>query len=477
MSSSTAVSFGSVFFSAWPKGISMLSLPVVAAVRAGGSGTPVNFVAVAECTLQNFDDFLKEVCQNLFPGTVTFLVELDTGYLLASSVSQEVVSTVFTPSGAPGQARVAAVSAESTVIREIALELAGPASQGWARFSAAVPKQDFTDSVGGYYVTVRQVNLQGLRWALVVGTEINRWMEKVNSMVSLTIGLVGACIAGTCLVMFVSVHLVTRPLRRLVCEVQLLCRMDFAHVKSFPRSMLSEVDGLIHAFTTLAKNLAEYRKYMPDSLFSRDEANTVSEQGVPLPTQENNESAVGEPGVTLQTENVSVVQSPLAPQSTSRVVTVACFDMVGLEALALKEDLQTIHLQHSRYIDLIHTQVTGNRGLFDKVVGDRVFAVWNAPRRCPRAEYHAVRCALAVLRHCDATVGPPWETFCTSAATASPVASPPLPDSFADLGAVPAAPAEDDPSDSKELGDSSSASSSGSDNSGDRRPRDRKSVV
>eukprot|EP00906_Rhabdomonas_costata_P033608 RCo047348 len=68
-----------------------LAVASVAPVRS--SSGELKAVAASECTVDHFDDFLKEISATLFEGTVAFLVEIDTGYLLASSITgQQMVS-------------------------------------------------------------------------------------------------------------------------------------------------------------------------------------------------------------------------------------------------------------------------------------------------------------------------------------------------------------------------------------------------
>eukprot|EP00906_Rhabdomonas_costata_P038842 RCo054987 len=86
---SSGYTFAPVYASVVPSGAGSvtvaLALPVVYPVRSADTGT-LTAVAAGECTLTHFDSFLKQISATLFEGTVAFLVEMDTGYLLASSV-------------------------------------------------------------------------------------------------------------------------------------------------------------------------------------------------------------------------------------------------------------------------------------------------------------------------------------------------------------------------------------------------------
>ena len=94
----------------------------------------------------------------MFPGTVTFLVEIKTGYLVASSIAgQQLFSNVFNAAGTAQ--RALAVNATSEVIGSISRGVADP-STGWTRFINKAAGQDSTFFVAGYYVNVRRVNMQ-----------------------------------------------------------------------------------------------------------------------------------------------------------------------------------------------------------------------------------------------------------------------------------------------------------------------------
>eukprot|EP00906_Rhabdomonas_costata_P015786 RCo022651 len=87
---------------------------------------------------------------------------------------------------------------------------------------------------------------------------------------------------------------------------------------------------------------------------------------------------------------------PRAVCLAARHCTVACFDMVGFHARARSLTFDELRVLHHRYISFIYEAVMLHAGMIDKVVGDRVIATWNVPRRCTRAEHRAVQAALAV---------------------------------------------------------------------------------
>eukprot|EP00906_Rhabdomonas_costata_P012096 RCo017279 len=235
-----------------------LALPVVAPVRSE-SGRLIAVIGT-ERTVTYFDRFLHQISSTLFEGTVVFLVEIPTGYLLASSIEGQQMVSHFTPSGEP--VRVLAVEASNEAIRTISRSLSDPAT-GWAAFGDQ-NQHVSAGTFGGYMVDVRRVNLEGLQWAMVVGTDADSWTSMVNKGLPLTLGLVGLVVLGTALLATLLVRLFTAPLIRLVREVELLCALDVVQVRPFSRSVYKEIDTLTQAFNTLTRSLAEYRKFMPE---------------------------------------------------------------------------------------------------------------------------------------------------------------------------------------------------------------------
>eukprot|EP00906_Rhabdomonas_costata_P033424 RCo047116 len=131
-SAAPEVAFAPVYYALFPYLPSggALALTVVKAGR--DSAGRVLFVSSSVCTLQHFDDFLKATVSALVAGSVAFLVEAKSGYLLASSVpGQQLVEQSFTVTGSA--VRVAAVNANSAEISAISLRVAGAAAE-WLRF-------------------------------------------------------------------------------------------------------------------------------------------------------------------------------------------------------------------------------------------------------------------------------------------------------------------------------------------------------
>eukprot|EP00906_Rhabdomonas_costata_P012015 RCo017126 len=252
------LAFAPVYASVVPIGgvvgnTAVLSLPAVVPVRSK-SGQLIA-VAASECTVSHFDDFLKKISTSLLEGTVAFLVEVNTGYLLASSIAGQQMVSHFSPSG--HAVRVLAVEASSEVIRAISRGLADPVT-GWGDFQDQ-SEQVSAGTVGGYLVDVRRVNVQGLQWVMVVGTDARSWTAMVNHGLPLTLGLVALVTLGTALLTTLLVRLFATPLIRLTREVELLCTLDVVQMQPFPRSVYKEIDTLTQAFNTLTRSLGEYR--------------------------------------------------------------------------------------------------------------------------------------------------------------------------------------------------------------------------
>eukprot|EP00906_Rhabdomonas_costata_P007992 RCo011411 len=97
-SASNPVAIAPVYSAAVPGPQNVLALPVVGALR-DSTGFPIS-VSNTETQIPYFDSFLKKVSTSTFPGTVVFLVEIGSGFLLASSVvGQELTTTSYNAAG------------------------------------------------------------------------------------------------------------------------------------------------------------------------------------------------------------------------------------------------------------------------------------------------------------------------------------------------------------------------------------------
>eukprot|EP00906_Rhabdomonas_costata_P012098 RCo017282 len=97
-------------------------------------------------------------------------------------------------------------------------------------------------TVGGYLVDARGVNVEGLRWVMVVGTNAASWNSMVNHGLPLTVGLVALVVLSAVLLTVLLSRLFTAPLHRLVREVELLCALDVVQLQPLPRSVYKEID-------------------------------------------------------------------------------------------------------------------------------------------------------------------------------------------------------------------------------------------
>eukprot|EP00906_Rhabdomonas_costata_P011376 RCo016181 len=176
------VFFGPVYLALNPFGVSLVVPAVYPVTRPGTTG--IFAVAVTNVLLQSLDDFLKAIVADLLEGTVVFLVERQSGALLASSIPGQALVGSHDPVSGAAQV-VLAQEASDAGIRGIACAAVDPVS-GWARFGASRGEDVQT---GSYYARVGPVKMPGLDWVLVVGTERSVWMSHIDSGVPLTVGL------------------------------------------------------------------------------------------------------------------------------------------------------------------------------------------------------------------------------------------------------------------------------------------------
>eukprot|EP00906_Rhabdomonas_costata_P011175 RCo015805 len=376
VSSSSAIVFAPVYSSLLTNNITTLAVPVVGAVRDRNTGV-VRLVASSECTLNTFDEFLKKVSSTLFPGTVIYVVEISTGFLLVSSVQQEVLSLNFTVSGVAE--RIAAVNARDAVVRSLSVGIvAAQGSVGWAAFRENGAQEDSTFFVSGYFVNVRRINVPGLEWALVVGTSSSQWLKKINAEVPYTVGMVALCIAGTCVLMIVLVRLLTHPLNHLVEEMERLRRMEDLN-QCHRISFFAEIGDMQRTTHSLEDALLVFQKYLPPTVVK----------------------------VLLRSSRLHGLGMKPAE------VSIHFSDIVDFTAIA--ETLSYVKFMElvSEYMQEMSTILLSTGGTIDKFIGDSIMCFWNAPDRVAESSWcavdAAVRCQhrLALLRQGWASAGLP----------------------------------------------------------------------
>eukprot|EP00906_Rhabdomonas_costata_P019277 RCo028160 len=112
---------------------SVLAMPVVVPVHRANHTNGPFAVAMTTCTQERFDDLLKSLSSLLFPGTVVFLVEAHTGFLVASSSAGQRVAAP--PNNASGAfQRIRADQATDSAVRKLSQALGSGDGGGWARF-------------------------------------------------------------------------------------------------------------------------------------------------------------------------------------------------------------------------------------------------------------------------------------------------------------------------------------------------------
>ena len=85
-----------------------------------------------------------------------------------------------------------------------------------------------------------------------------------------------------------------------------------------------------------------------------------------------------------------------------RDITVLFTDIEGFSSMVDRGDARSVVRELDRYIDAVSAIVIEHGGMVEKVVGDAVHALFNAPLDLPNHQQHAIACAQAIISVTDA---------------------------------------------------------------------------
>ena len=88
-------------------------------------------------------------------------------------------------------------------------------------------------------------------------------------------------------------------------------------------------------------------------------------------------------------------------QGELREITSMFTDIEGFTAMTERADPADLIALLDTYFDVVTNVITGHGGMVDKIVGDAVHAIFNAPFEVPEHPTRAVDCALALLAASD----------------------------------------------------------------------------
>eukprot|EP00667_Euglena_gracilis_P001615 EG_transcript_1617 len=254
------------------------------------------------------------------------------------------------------------------------------------------------------------------------------------------LGIVFASLLGVLVVGAWGTVYVTRSLNHIIGLMEDVADMRVENLEVSHRSGVTEVARIEAAFQVLVERLAEYKSYMPAGLFERVESAQAEEHDKsraylvsvdPSPpdheeydTEPANSgtdsdfrrsvshvTAPGVPATSVQsgstgerhTAQVSsskssetgVVRSP-SRRSWGRHVTVLAVNVKRFREVLPTMSDGAVRSAFSQYVSVIHEAVTKDHGNLDCILGDQVFATFNAHIPCADPSGPAATAALSI---------------------------------------------------------------------------------
>ncbi|MBI3436494.1 MAG: adenylate/guanylate cyclase domain-containing protein [Proteobacteria bacterium] len=175
----------------------------------------------------------------------------------------------------------------------------------------------------------------------------------------LLVGLALLVVVAGIVSAYLARRIIATPLVKVAAELRHVERFELERVRRHP-SRLSEIENLSTTIADMASGLSAFRKYIPAELVK------------------------------------SLVSRGIAahPGGAIRPMTVMFSDIAGFTGMSERLGEDVIPLL-SRYLEIMSTQVSGQRGTIDKFIGDAVMAFWGAPVENADHALDACRAALA----------------------------------------------------------------------------------
>eukprot|EP00906_Rhabdomonas_costata_P037068 RCo052083 len=125
-----------------------------------------------------------------------------------------------------------------------------------------------------YYCAMMPIAQSNIRWTAVLLVEQNVLLEPIYAKTKVVLGTVFGITGGFVVISLLFAVALAKPLSALAEQMGMLSSLDSGALAQahFPHSILTEVRTLTQTFVVLTKCLAEYRKFMPESLFTKEES-------------------------------------------------------------------------------------------------------------------------------------------------------------------------------------------------------------
>jgi len=200
----------------------------------------------------------------------------------------------------------------------------------------------------------------GKPWQVIIVVPTDDFVGDIHRIERLIVILGGAALGGAIVLIYIAAALMSRPLERVVDEIDAVRSLTLDRPISI-RSSVLEIEKLIAATKLLKSSIASFAAFVPRGLVQE----------------------------LLKSE------ASLEIGGQSRYLTVMFTDIKNFSTLAEVQPARDLFIQVSSYFEIATRAVNEEFGTVDKFIGDGVMAFWGAPAL---REDHAYRACVAAIK-------------------------------------------------------------------------------
>lgn len=302
-------------------------------------------VAGADITMSALSHILEDI--RVGEGGYVFMMNAS-GQLLAYTGSRnEALGTQFVPTSKSGATEI-----ENEIV-QAALSHWATQSQPYFRFFAEDQNEAFISSIGPI------PSVHGIELVLGFIVPEDEFVGALKSSTLHVIQLSAVALALAVLLMAVFAHFLSKNLQRVTAEAKRIRNFDLSSDLTL-RSRITEVADLSDAMSKMKTGLTSFGAYVPKDLVR---------------------------SIVAKGEQVQI-------GGNSRPVTILFSDIEGFTSKTEGVTPEDLMPALSNYFSKMEHQITANKGIVDKYIGDAVMALWNVPEL---DEHHCKNACRAVL--------------------------------------------------------------------------------
>eukprot|EP01061_Rhynchopus_euleeides_P000070 TRINITY_DN1004_c0_g1_i8.p1 TRINITY_DN1004_c0_g1~~TRINITY_DN1004_c0_g1_i8.p1 ORF type:complete len:892 (+),score=217.28 TRINITY_DN1004_c0_g1_i8:1659-4334(+) len=226
------------------------------------------------------------------------------------------------------------------------------------------------------------IKLQGLTMLLVVSVPMSDIMGKADHASTLSLVMTVSISVGLALLAAVGLKVALLPLEKLRQNMYDVACMNVEGHEDGVSSHLTEIRSMQESFSTMVKNLIEYKQYLPQSIL-HDSGSEIISEGVTA-SRRSKGSHTSSSYVTQTASSASAESLWLRSRSLGdgagmklRNVSVMLTNVAGFVELSKTRPPAEVLAMHAHYLETVVKCVNGNRGIVDEFIGDKVHASFN----------------------------------------------------------------------------------------------------